>query len=727
MSAFAVVTRKLNDLVRSHRLIGILILCVGVLLAAIAAHIYLGSSANVYTGPIEVLDHIFDVALALCLVIVTLLIGFSVAKKFGLTFANTPEHLSFSLFLGVGLIGLSVLFFGLLGLLRPGPIVAFLIVVLALTYRELPTLYRVIKSGILSVTITSQGRILVAIFICLATLLLLRATSPPHAPDELIYHLPIPKEFVENGRISASYDNSLGNIPLLIHMLYVLCLMAQSDVAARIFSLTLAIATGAALYGFCARFLTRRIGAVALFAFFASGMVVEVAVTTRIDVSLAGMLFMATYAMINYLDTDDRRWFWTSAVLAGFSLGIKHSAGFWLLFVGMMYLIERLFRKRENFTLVVKRGIGYIFIAAALASPWYIKNYIWFNNPVYPFFTGEVADFGSQHVRYFNADDERRLDAHFEHAKREIPDIVDQQEHELINATHNRVQRHPMRLWEFFTRPNAYLMAEPYHYPNYLFLLSPLVLFLKPSRWMKWLAAISLAFALSATWSSWIARYLLPVYPALTIISAFTLVGLSEKLRPGSFFSQRLLVWLVAISLGSSVLFSVAWVRQFHSIGFLAGAISRHQFLRQFPDEARLDFIDNQLPHNARIMTIGSMTNYGIRRQYTSDETWFATKWRRVLARNDSLEAANQDLKRQGFSHILYCPSLFTFAATMGVKGTGGMDLLLSDVQRLSNGKRNLGSEYQLLRNWSTFTLYRNQFLESVYSDESECEILKIK
>jgi hypothetical protein len=57
-------------------------------------------------------------------------------------------------------------------------------------------------------------------------------------------------------------------------------------------------------------------------------MVVEVATTARIDVSLAGMLFFATYAMMNFLQTHRVGWLWLSSVFAGFSLGIKQSAGF---------------------------------------------------------------------------------------------------------------------------------------------------------------------------------------------------------------------------------------------------------------------------------------------------------------------------------------------------------------------------------------------------------------
>ncbi len=80
-----------------------------------------------------------------------------------------------------------------------------------------------------------------------------------------------------------------------------------------------------------------------------------------------------------------------------------------------------------------------------MASPWYIKNAIWFHNPIYPFVTGEVAEFGPNGVRYINAEDERKLDAHFEAARKAIPDVVTAQQQELTQAANTRVERHPMR------------------------------------------------------------------------------------------------------------------------------------------------------------------------------------------------------------------------------------------------------------------------------------------
>ena len=123
-------------------------------------------------------------------------------------------------------------------------------------------------------------------------------------------------------------------------------------------------------------------------------------------------------------------------------------------------------------------------------------------------------------------------------------------------------------------------------------------------------------------------------------------------------------------------------------------------------------------------MLLGVQKNYDIERDYLADETWLATKWRRLLAENSSLEEVNQNLKRQGVTDISYCPALFAYAAMTGIQGTGGMQLL-TRVEKTDELRR-LGDEHQLLRNWSTFTLYRAKFLETVYTDQ-DCQILKTK
>jgi 4-amino-4-deoxy-L-arabinose transferase-like glycosyltransferase len=693
------------------------VLLAALCIAATLTHIYLGAAAENTTGALAVLDHVFDLVAAVTLSFVLLSVGHSVTKRFSLQFVNSAEHLAFSFFLGTGVIGLLVLLLGLLGLLRGWAILALLLLALILTARDLPLRERLVRAG----KTAFEAKLVTGVFTGLVVLLVLRALTPPYVADELIYHLPVPLQFVQAGRVFPSYDNSLGNMPFLVHMIYAVFLLAGSDVAAKLFSLFVAIATAVLLYSFCCRFITRHVGVIALFAFFASGMIVELAVTTRIDVSLAGMLFACTYAMINYLSTRSRAWLWLSAVFAGFSLGIKHTAALWIFLVGILYLVETL-RSRDSISKVLQYGVIYTFLALAVASPWYIKNAIWFHNPIYPFVTGEVAAFGPNGIRYFNAEDERKLDAHFEAARTAIPDVVAAQQQELTQATSTRVERHPMRLWEFFFRPQAYLMAEPYQFPNYLFLVIPLIVFLKPGKWNWWLLILALGFVFSVTATAWISRYLVPAYPALTIVAADTLDKLSTRLTPNLVVAKKLPAYVLILALIAVITNSLRLFGHFNSVPYVTGAISRHEFLTRLTFYQPIEFVNRELPSTARVMMIGDQMNYGLKRPYYADESWFVTKWRRLLVENDSLDAVNEKLKQQGFTHIIYSPGLFPFAAQMGLEGTGGMSLLA----KTEDGTAPRTPEYPLLRNWSTFELYKERYLESVYSDD-DFEVLRIK
>jgi|SRR5215213_648269 len=706
-------TVRLFNTARVAAVLGV-VLCI----AATLTHIYLGAAAEYATGVLAILDHVFDLVAAVTLSFVILSIGHSLTRRTSLQFINSAERLAFSFFLGTGLVGLLVLFMGLLGLLRGWAISALLLVALALTARDLPQLW---QSLVRATQTALEAKLVTGVFVAFLAFLVLRTLAPPYVADELIYHLPVPLQFVQAGRVFPSYDNSLGNMPFLLHMIYAVFLLAGSDVAAKLFSLFLAVATAVLLYAFCSRFITRRVGVVAMFAFFASGMIVELAITTRIDVSLAGMLFACTYAMINYLSTRSRRWLWLSVVLAGFSLGIKHTAALWIFLVGILYLVETI-RSWEAIPKVLKYGVMYTLLALAVASPWYIKNTIWFHNPIYPFVTGEVAEFGPNGVRYFNADDERKLDAYFEAARKAIPDVVAAQQQELANAANSRLERHPMRLWEFFFRPNAYLMAEPYQFPNYLFLIIPIIVFLKPDKWIWWLLILALGFVFSVTATAWISRYLVPAYPALTIVASYTLCRLSTRLSPRLAVAKRIPVYALILALVAVITNSYLLFRHFNSDHYVTGTVSRHEFLTRLSFYQPLEFVNRELPSTARVMMIGAQMNYGLNRPYCADESWFTTKWRRLLVQNDSLEAVNERLKQQGFTHIIYGHGLFTFAAQMGLEGTGGMSL----IAKREDGTTPRAPEYQLLRNWSTFTLYKERYLEPVYSDD-DFEVLRIK
>jgi hypothetical protein len=686
-----------------------------VLLTSIYAHTSLAAVHQDYIGPLALLDRLFDVELAAGLAAVAFGVGRRIIRALGLTPANLAEEVAFSIMLGTGATGLCVLGFGLLGLLNPLPITGLLLALAIASRRDLGRLLAVATAGVKRATATRESQALFILCLLLLTLLFLRTATPPHSGDEAIYHLSATRLFVERGRVYPIYDNALGNMPFLLHMIYAICLMAKADIAAKIFSLILAVTSALSLYGFSAHFLTRRIGTVALFGFFAAMMVVEIAVTARIDVSLAGMLFMTTYAMIIYLETRRPSWLWMSALLAGFSLGIKYPAAVWLLLVGIMYLAESLLRRRHLPT-VVRRGITYTVIAASIASPWYVKNYIWFHNPVYPFMTGEVAEVGETGVRYFSTDDETKMDAHLLVARQEIPELVTDKEHFLARAAASRAERHPYRFWEYFTDPEKYLVGDLYHYPNYLFLLIPGLLFLKRSRWVAWLLGLSVAYYLLTVRTSWIARYLLPLYPALTVVVAFTLTGLAERLSARIPRATSIPAYAIAFAIVAPIAMSLANIHFRRNLEFLTGTLSRSAFMTTnaiyYPP---VDYINRRLPHDARIMLVGVQESYDLNRDYIPGMGSGSTAWQRLLIRNATLDEVHQDLKRQAVTHILFSPHLFGFNAKIG--------------QQASTDPTNGAvSEYQpQLITVATFELYRQKYLDLIYSDRFQYQVFRLK
>jgi len=692
-----------------------LVLLAAFVASAVYAHIQIIRARIDYRGPLVLLDHAFDLLLAIAVIIIAFCVGRGVCRLLILDFVSRAEEVAYPVMLGVGALGLGLLGLGLAGWLRPLPVVLFFAAVTAITHRELIRLYDLSRDYLHSLYAAPERIICLAAFAFVIALLMLRAATPPYSPDEAIYHLPVTQAYVESGRVFPLTDNFSGNLPLLIHMLYAVCLMAKTDIAAKLLSLLLAVVSAFGLYAYCARFLSRRVGALALFAFFAAGMVVEIAVTARTDVTLAGMLFLATGALITYMETGERGWLVASALVAGFSLGIKYSAGIWLLCIGLMFCVERL-RKRIPLAMIIRDGLLFIAVALATSAPWFVKNAVWFHNPVYPFFTGEVAGFENGSPRYFTAEDERKIAMRFDQARKENPEAVAAIEKKMAAYAARRPERHPLRFWEYFTRPNNYNEADPRLTPNYLFLCVPLFLLASRSKWAIWLLTISAGFFLLTVWAVWVARYLLPLYPALTVVAAYALEGVSERIgkyfRHGKFLGAAVVLSALGIILvqsGRELVAKKAWP-------FINGTLSRQEFLILARGDYRmLNFVNWQLPPGGRVLMIGAQLSYGLNHPHISDPGWMSVEWRKLLSSNASFEEIHQALKNEGVQCVIYYPNLFGFVAYIGVEGSGPS----GDV---SLGRRSMSGAPDYLpqlQNWATFDAYSRGYLQRVYGNDS--------
>jgi hypothetical protein len=184
------------------------------------------------TGLLAVVAHVYDLAVALMLAAVCVCVGNAICERFRVRLASLGEEIGFSLFVGAGVIGLSVLLFGLAGWLRPLPIALLMLVFIVVTNGSWTRLYR---RSVESLDQSREERVVASIYVVFIAFLVLRAATVPNAPDELIYHLSVTNDFVKHGRVYPMFDNSLGNFPFLIHMVYAAGKLAGSEIAAVCF------------------------------------------------------------------------------------------------------------------------------------------------------------------------------------------------------------------------------------------------------------------------------------------------------------------------------------------------------------------------------------------------------------------------------------------------------------------------------------------------------------
>ena len=694
------------------------ILFVTIAALAIYAHVRVSARADDYTGTLAIFDRVFDLLLAGFILAVAFATGRLVAARVGLAFHNLAEEFAFSVAIGAGVIGTGLLGLGLAGLLKPVPASALFVLLSIASATRLVDFIRAAAASMKTLRLSKVQWAGVVLFGLFIAILILRAATPPHSYDEAIYHLSVAKRFATAGRVYPVYDNWAGNMPFLVQMIYAVCLEFKSDIAAKLFSLGLTFTCAAALYGFCARLLNLKTGMVAAIGFFGAGMVVEVGITTRTDVTLACMIFLATYAMIVHLTTKETKWLWVSAVLSGFALGVKYTAVVWLALMGVMFLSERLWSLRDRLMVVVRHGALFGLIALAIASPWLIKNLVWFHNPLYPFGTGEVAEVFPNGVRYFNADDEQRLEAHFETARDKIPGRVNAIEQMLAESATHREERRPFRIWEYFVDPDRYNMAEAFHDPNNLFLVAPFALVFGKRRWKFWLLVMSAGFFVVVVRTSWVGRILLPVYPAMTVLAAAAITGFADWARTRTRFAALMPALVLLVALAPVAAANITQMKEGRDTEFLSGSISRREYMQGASYFPSIDFINRELPADARVLMIGAQMSYDLQRDYVGDVNWDTIEWQRLLARNDSLDSLNAELKERHITHVLFTPSLFTFSALIGRKG-------LPDVSAMPQPP---GPDYApQLRTLATFDLYKASFLEEIYRDNLGYHVYRIR
>jgi hypothetical protein len=610
------------------------------------AHLYV---TPISSGPLLVLDHIFNIMLVLAMLAVCTSAGEWVLARCGMVPDQPIELLLFSLAIGAGILATSILFLGLLSGLQGLTLGLLLLFCALLTRKELLRLPGAAAESLYRLK-THSSILGLVFFGAVAVFMISMAMTPPHDWDSLMYHLRVPAQFLQHGRIYLPEDNLHTAYVGLAHMLYLPLMAFGSESGPALVSAFFALALGLAVFEFCVRFLPGSTADLGLSSLWGSALLLLTAITPKVDVTLAFYLFLAHYALIRALSSSSSGPFvYLSAALLGLATGIKYLA-----LIYFLALVPLIFRtawcRQEGFGRSVRNLALFSILCLGAASPWLAKNWLLLGSPLYPFLSGLRIE--PWLVGFYPNQDDA------------LPVI-----HQALRWFDQGSAR--FSLLALIRAPGTLTVEAEgaLYYPNPIFLLLPLwMVTIWRNKILNWLmiSTVGYVIILAMYWPFNVVRYLTPAVAPFTIVAVHIAGRLWHRLIPSS-----RVVELSALIVGITLLpFGISAAVCFSgkaALRYVTGMSSAEEFLQSglflYGNQvySEMTFINRHMPQGSRILMVYEGRGYYFNVATIQDNSF--TNWP-LLART---EAAINCLRRTGISHVLVNDTTVEYFVRRGV------------------------------------------------------------
>ncbi len=397
--------------------------------------------------------------------------------------------------------------------------------------------------------------------------------------------------------------------------------------------------------------------------------------------TMPSLLWLATWAYTDYTLTftgiatlyslwrwkivQDKKWILISGIMAGIAMSVKYT-GFIVPLVGVMIVIywDREFLQR------LEKVVYFSSASIMVASTWYIRNWIWMNNPIYPFVFGgygwdsfltrALADQGSG-IGY----DIRQLLA--------LPLTAILGTHDM-NFFDGRIGPFflilsPLALWVFWKAHQEDVLRKQALQAIGIFSLIGIVV------WT--LGVINSAHLLQT-------RLLIPILIPLVIplsIGMSQLHGLDTRYFRISFVVRSMIIITVLVNLLNFSLQTLAR----NPVAVAIGIVSREAYMeKRQPGYAHLLLLMKGAPEDAKVYFLFEPRSYGITNDVQPDA--INANFSHDLWKYKTPEKMIESWKAQGFTHLL-------------LSRAGADFILQSEALTRPNGKSLLGQLELLLIN----------------------------
>lgn len=306
--------------------------------------------------------------------------GMAALRLLGATATLTRcEQVTWGFALGFGLLGWSVFFLAVAGVILPGHLAALLAVGMVglVAFRRAPT--RPVAAG--APGWSGWDWLLLALLAGALISGLLQGVSPPADGDTLAYHFATPKQILQEGRLRFVPRAMDGAVPMLSQMTYLTALGLGGERALTLWTMASGWMATALLFSLCRRFLDRRWAMAVALAFMTVPAVVYGAGSGQVEVRNALFVMVAAMAVAQALGSGKLRFAALAGLAAGFFMAGKYLGLQFAFACGLVLLCQRRWFRH-----------GAVFSLAALAagSQWYVWNWLHTGDPIFPLLYGAL-------------------------------------------------------------------------------------------------------------------------------------------------------------------------------------------------------------------------------------------------------------------------------------------------------------------------------------------------
>ncbi|HET9909123.1 MAG TPA: glycosyltransferase family 39 protein [Anaerolineales bacterium] len=222
-----------------------------------------------------------------------------------------------------------------------------------------------------------------AVFLALTFTFLMTLLPPADAFDALLYHLTIPELWLADGGIQL-HNFPHYWFPGLIEGIYLWGLGLGSEIVPQQVHFAFALCSLILLCDWTRRLWGELASGWAVMLFISMPNILLLASWAYTDLALIFFGLGMLYTLSMGKELNDTRWWRISAVSAGMAMGVKYTSFFMPVTAVLLIAAWNFQKKRE----LLEQVFNFTLISTLTGLIWYLRNWFWMGNPIYPFLLG---------------------------------------------------------------------------------------------------------------------------------------------------------------------------------------------------------------------------------------------------------------------------------------------------------------------------------------------------